>query len=680
MKAEEAKKRIAELSRQVHRHNYNYYVLSSPEISDYDFDMLLEELIKLETEFPQFADPNSPSKRVGGDITKDFPTVKHRIPMLSLSNTYSEEEIQAFDQRVFKELEMHPEYVCELKYDGVAISISYEGGQFTRAVTRGDGTKGDDVTANIKTIRSIPLQLQGNFPVVLEVRGEIYLPHDGFAKINAEREEIGEAPFANPRNATSGSIKLQDSSLVSRRPLECIIYSIHGNDLPNTSHYENLLEARKWGFKTSDFVIKSVELDEVFAFIHDMAESRPELPFDIDGVVIKVNDYGQQDILGSTAKSPRWAIAYKFSAEQAVSKLLSVSYQVGRTGTVTPVANLEPVSLAGTTVKRASLHNADIIKKLGLHEHDLVVVEKGGDVIPKISAVKVEARSAGAVPIGFISKCPECGTPLKRDEDKAANYCPNARGCPPQIKGRIEHFISRRAMDIDSLGEGKIDILFENGKIRDPADLYTLEMSDILGLRKVYPGEGEKKERTVSFKEKTSRNIIEGIRESLEVPFERVLFALGIRYVGETVAKTLAEHFGSIDKIISADQDSLVEIYEIGERIAYSVVSFFKDPENISLVERLKSAGVKMETDIGKTQQKTTLASRSFVVSGTFSGYSRDEIKTLIINYGGKSLSALSGKTDFIIAGENAGPSKLAKAADLGIPVISLQDFLDMIS
>ena len=680
MKAEEAKKRIAELIRQIHRHNYNYYVLSSPEISDYDFDMLLEELIKLEAEFPQFADPNSPSKRVGGDITKDFPTVKHRIPMLSLSNTYSEEEIQAFDQRVFKELEMHPEYVCELKYDGVAISISYEGGQFTRAVTRGDGTKGDDVTANIKTIRSIPLQLQGNFPAVLEVRGEIYLPHDGFAKINAEREEIGEAPFANPRNATSGSIKLQDSSLVSRRPLECIIYSIHGDDLPNTSHYENLVEARNWGFRTSDFVIKSIDLDEVFAFIYDMAESRPELPFDIDGVVIKVNDYGQQDILGSTAKSPRWAIAYKFSAEQAVSKLLSVSYQVGRTGTVTPVANLEPVSLAGTTVKRASLHNADFIKKLGLHEHDLVVVEKGGDVIPKISAVKVEARSAGADPIGFISKCPECGTPLKRDEDKAANYCPNARGCPPQIKGRIEHFISRRAMDIDSLGEGKIDILFENGKIRDPADLYTLEMSDILGLRKVYPGEGEKKERTVSFKEKTSRNIIEGIRESLEVPFERVLFALGIRYVGETVAKTLAEHFGNIDKIISADHESLVEIHEIGERIANSVTSFFNDPENLALTDRLKAAGVKMETDKAENQLKTTLASRSFVVSGTFSGYSRDEIKTLIKNNGGNSISALSGKTDFLIAGENAGPSKLAKAADLGIAVISLQDFLDMIS
>ena len=680
MKAEEAKKRIAELSRHIHEHNYKYYVLSAPEISDYAFDMLLEELIALEHEFPAFADPNSPSRRVGGDITKDFPTVEHRFPMLSLSNTYSEEEIRAFDQRVYKELQTHPEYVCELKYDGVAISITYEDGNFIRAVTRGDGTKGDDVTANIKTIKSIPLQLIGNFPAFLEVRGEIYLPHEGFNKLNAEREEIGEARFANPRNATSGSIKLQDSSEVAKRPLDCIMYSFHGDDLPYTSHYENLMEARKWGFRTSDFVIKSNKLDDIFAFIRDMATSRPELPFDIDGVVIKVNKTAQQHLLGSTAKSPRWSIAYKFSAEQAVSRLLSVSYQVGRTGTVTPVANLEPVLLAGTTVKRASLHNADIIEKLGLHEHDYVIVEKGGDIIPKITAVQLEARPEDTAPVTFIRTCPECGTALLRDEDKAANYCPNAKGCPPQIKGRIEHFISRKAMDIDSLGEGKIDILFEHGKIHDPADLYDLEMSDILGLQKTYPGDEDKKERVVSFKEKTCRNIIDGIRESIGVPFERVLFALGIRYVGETVAKTLAQHFGNIDAIISADHSSLVDIHEIGDRIANSVIAYFKDPSNIVLLERLRAAGLKMETDSVGHQLTNTLSGKSFVVSGTFGDLSRDELKQMIAKHGGKAISALSGKTDYLIAGENAGPSKLEKASDLGINTISLQDFLDMIS
>jgi len=680
MKSEEARKRIVELSRLIHENNYKYYVLSTPEISDYEFDMLLEELIKLETEFPEFADPNSPSKRVGGDVTKDFPTVEHRLPMLSLSNTYSEEEIQAFDLRVEKDLEMRTEYVCELKYDGVAISISYEDGKFMRAVTRGDGTKGDDVSANIKTIRSIPLKLHGKFPPFLEVRGEIFLPHAGFDKINNEREEAGEARFANPRNATSGSIKTQDSAEVARRPLDCIIYSIHGEALPFKSHYENLMAARKWGFKTSDFVIKTDKLDDIYSFIHDMAEARPRLSFDIDGVVIKVNDYAQQDILGSTAKSPRWAIAYKFMAEQAMTKLLSVSYQVGRTGAVTPVANLEPVLLAGTTVKRASLHNADIIEKLELHEHDGVTLKKGGDIIPKITGVIESARVGGSPPIKFITYCPDCGTELVRSEDKAAFYCPNSAACPPQIKGRIEHFISRKAMDIDSLGEGKIDILFENGLLRDPADLYTLKFSDIEGLKKVYPAEGDKKERVVSFKDKTSRNIMDGIRASLEVPFERVLFGLGIRYVGETVAKTLARHFGNIDALLSADQESLISIHEIGVRIAESVTDYFQNPGNLALIDRLKTAGVQMEISADYMVKNPTLEGKSFVISGTFGATSRDELKRLIEKNGGKSISSLSAKTDFLVSGENAGPSKLEKAKKLGIPMISIEELLEMIS
>ena len=670
--------RISELTEQLRQHTYNYYVLSSPVISDYNFDMLLEELIRLEEEFPQFADVNSPSKRVGGEITRDFNTVVHSFPMLSLSNTYSEEEIKAFEERVFKELELHPEFVCELKYDGVAISITYEDGSFVRAVTRGDGSKGDDVSNNVKTIRSIPLQLNGNFPDSFEIRGEIFLPHNGFERINADRAASGEAIFANPRNAASGSLKMQDSSEVAKRPLDCIFYSVHGEKLAHDSHYGNLIEARSWGFKISDYIIKSASLDDIFEFIQEMSVSRAQLPFDIDGVVIKLNNYKQQEQLGNTAKSPRWAIAYKFMAEQAITKLLSVSYQVGRTGSITPVANLEPVLLAGTTVKRASLHNADVIEGLNLHQGDMVTVEKGGDIIPKITGVEEENRDKDAIAVSYISECPECGAKIEREEGKANHYCPNAMLCPPQIKGRIEHFISRKAMDIDSLGEGKVDILYENGLLTNIKDLYKLKYEDLLGLEKVYPAEDGKKERKLSFKEKTSKNIIEGIEASLQIPFERVLFALGIRYVGETVAKILARFYKNIDALANADMESLTSIHEIGERIAESVVNYFNDPDKLALVSSLKSAGLKMQMAEIDTVS-AILEGQTFVLSGTFEGYSRDTLKSLIEKYGGKFTSSLSRKTNYLLAGENAGPSKLEKANTLNITILDLDTFLGMI-
>ncbi len=679
MKAEEVKLRIDELSRQLRQHNHNYYVLSSPVISDYEFDMLMEELIRLESEYPQFSDPNSPGKRVGGVITKDFPTVTHKTPMLSLSNTYSEEEIMAFGQRLRKDLDEDPDYVCELKYDGVAISITYEQGNFIRAVTRGDGTQGDDVTANIRTIRSIPLLLHGDHPQELEIRGEIFLPHKGFEKINSEREEAGEPLFANPRNSASGSVKMQDSSEVAKRPLDCIFYSIHGKNLPFDSHYENLMEAKKWGFKISEYIIKTKDQQQIFNFIHEMEGARPDLPFDIDGVVIKVNDFLQQQDLGFTAKSPRWAIAYKFMAEQATTRLLSVSYQVGRTGAVTPVANLEPVPLAGTIVKRASLHNADIIAKLDLHEGDMLQVEKGGDIIPKIIGVVKQDRKADAIPIHFIDECPDCGTKLLKHEDEAAHFCPNDAACPPQIKGRIEHFISRRAMDIDSLGEGKVEILYENGIISSSADLYKLKYEDILGLKKVYPAEDDKKERKVSFKDKTTENIINGIRASLKVPFERVLFALGIRHVGETVAKILARHFKSIDAVAAANMEVLIDIHEIGEKIARSVVDYFSNPENRELISMLKEAGLRMNIPENESTTPQLLDGKTFVISGTFDDHSRDDIKEMIEHYGGKNTTSLSAKTDYLLAGANAGPSKLEKAGKSGIEILDLPQFLELL-
>jgi DNA ligase (NAD+) len=568
-----------------------------------------------------------------------------------------------------------------LKYDGVAISLTYQDGQFQRAVTRGDGSKGDEISNNVRTIRSIPLQLQGEYPGLAEIRGEIFLPHSSFEKINNERRSRGEALFANPRNAAAGSIKMQDSAEVARRPLDCIIYGISGDAPPGSTHYENLMVARQWGFRVSDYIIRTTKTNEIFDFISEMNHVRPELPFDIDGVVIKLNDLGLQAELGSTAKSPRWAIAYKFIAEKAATRLLSVSYQVGRTGAVTPVANLEPVLLAGTTVKRASLHNADIMQKLDLHEGDMLIVEKGGDIIPKISGVDVEKRTDDARPVRFIKRCPECDTTLVRGDDEAAHFCPNDTGCPPQIKGRIEHFISRRAMDIDSLGEGKIEILFDNGLIHDAADLYTLEYDDMLGLEKVYPAEVNKKERKVSFREKTCRNIIKGIQASLEVPFDRVLYALGIRYVGETVARILAGHFRSIDRLKKADMESLVSIHEIGERIASSVMDYFRNPDNIDLIERLKKAGVSMELDDAAEKAGSgRLDGRTFVISGTFGTYSRDEVKRMIADHGGKHTSSLSSRTDFLLAGESAGPSKLEKAEKLNIRLLSMEEFLEMIS
>ncbi len=680
MKEENAKIRIQELTEQLRQHNHNYYVLSAPIISDYDFDMLLEELIRLEAAFPQYADPNSPSRRVGGEITKDFLSVRHKSPMLSLSNTYSEEEIREFDQRMKKLIGSDVEYVCELKYDGVAISISYKNGTFQQAVTRGDGTQGDDVSENVKTIRTVPLHLHGNFPEEFEIRGEIYLPHEGFRKINQEREESGEALFANPRNAASGSLKMQDSAEVSRRPLDCNFYSINSAQLLYDNHYDFLLETNKWGFKTSAYIIKTHKLDDIFEFINDMAKGRDQLPFDIDGVVIKVNNFKQQDLLGNTAKSPRWAIAYKFKAEKAITQLQSVSYQVGRTGAITPVANLDAVLLAGTTVKRASLHNADIIEQLDLHEGDRVIVEKGGDIIPKISGIKKEQRSDHSRPVQYITHCPECNTLLIRKEGEANHYCPNENSCPPQIKGKLEHFISRRAMDIDSLGEGKIEILFDNGLVKDAADLYELKYDDLLGLEKVFPAVDGKKQRKVSFQEKTCENIIKGISASLVVPFERVLFALGIRYVGETVAKILAKHFRSMEALAEADTESLAAVHEIGGRIAESVYSYFHDPAKLHLVERLKIAGVQMVLFEETPEHPQLLEGKTFVISGTFSEFSRDEIKQLIEQHGGKNTSSLSSKTDYLIAGANAGPSKLDTADVLGINILGLEGFMKMLN
>lgn len=679
MKAAEAKIRIKELTKALRQHNYNYYTLSAPSISDYEFDMLLKELQELESQFPDLSDPNSPTKRVGGDVTKDFKTIKHTRPMLSLSNTYSEEEVAEFDARVQKTLIDKPQYVCELKYDGLSISIIYKNGEFLRALTRGDGTQGDDVSTNVKTIKSIPLQLQGNYPDEFEIRGEIFLPHASFAKLNAEREEAGEALFANPRNAASGSLKMQDSKEVAQRPLDCIFYSLDSETLNNISHYDKLQLAKQWGFQISKYIIKANTIDQITAFIHEMADARNLLDFDIDGVVIKVNDAVQQRILGNTAKSPRWAIAYKFKAEQAETELLSVDYQVGRTGAVTPVANLSPVQLAGTTVKRASLHNADVMLKLDLHEHDTVVVEKGGDIIPKITSVIYYQREADAKPIRFISHCPECGTSLIKEETEAAHFCPNEDQCPPQIKGRIEHFISRKAMDIDSLGEGKIEILFDHDLIRDPADLYDLTYDQMINKEKIFKNEEGKRERIVRFKDKTVENILNGIKASLEIPFERVLFALGIRYVGETVAKTLARYYRNIDALADTDEETLLDIHDIGKSIARSVVEYFNHPPHLLMLSRLKAAGLQMEMIESETAYSNTLQGKSFVISGTFETHSRNELKQMVEAHGGKNISALSGKTDYLLAGEKAGPAKLAKAQKLGISLIDLEAFLQMI-
>ncbi|MCD4772090.1 MAG: NAD-dependent DNA ligase LigA [Bacteroidales bacterium] len=679
MSSEEVKRKIQDLSREIEKHNYNYYILSQAQISDYDFDMLLDELIALEKKYPEFQFPDSPTQKVGGAVTKEFKTIKHKYPMLSLANTYSEDEIKDFDKRVRKIIGDKVEYVCELKYDGVAIGLTYINGSLTQAVTRGDGVQGDDVTNNVKTIKSIPLKLRGDFPPEFEIRGEIFFPHKVFQKLNEKKIENGEAPFANPRNAASGTLKMQDSAFVAMRPLDCFLYNVQGDNLSFKTHYESLKKAAEWGLKVSPNVAVCQKVEDIFEYINDWNTGRSELSYDIDGVVIKVNSMTDRERLGFTAKSPRWAIAYKFKAERVTTKLLSIDYQVGRTGAVTPVANLEAVPLAGTTVKRASLHNADIISKLDVRIGDTVFVEKGGEIIPKIVGVDLEKRPPHLLHTEFIKNCPECNTPLVRQKGEAAHYCPNENECPPQIKGKLEHFISRKAMNIDSLGEGKIAMLFDNDLINNVADLYDFSYDKLIGLEKTYPATEEKAERKISFKDKTVRNILKGVENSKSTTFERVLFALGIRYVGETVAKRLARYFRNINNLMIADFEELVNVDEIGESIAQAVINYFKDKKNITLIFRLRQNGLHFEIDNESEDIVNKLDGKSFVVSGVFEKFSRNEIKKLIEKNAGKNVSAISKKTNYILAGENMGPAKLKKANDLGISVISEDEFLKMI-
>lgn len=682
-----AKQRIIDLRRIIENHNYNYYILANPSISDYDFDMLLNELIALEKEYPEFITPDSPTQRVGGDITKEFKTVKHRYPMLSLSNSYSVSEIKDFITRIEKSIEGDVDFVCELKYDGVSISLTYEDGLLIRAVTRGDGTQGDDVTTNIKTIKSIPLKLNGNYPDIFEMRGEIIMPHNSFSTINKEREDLGLQVFANPRNAAAGTIKLQDSKEVAKRKLDsfCYFMMMDEGKMPFKNHYESLIAAKKWGFNISNFMAICKNVDEIEEFINYWDENRKNLPFDIDGIVIKVNNFEQRDLLGFTAKSPRWAIAYKFKAEEAYTKLISVDFQLGRHGTITPVANLEPVQLAGTTVKRATLHNSDFIDQLDLHYNDIVCVEKGGEIIPKIVSVDRSKREKTSKKVVFIDKCPECGSKLIKAEGETAWYCPNNQGCPPQIKGRIEHFIGRKAMNIESLGEGKIEVLFDNRLIRNYSDLYDLTYDKLFGLEKIITNESvdnissENTIRKISFKEKTAKNIIEAIEKSKSVPFSRVLFALGIKYVGETTAKLIANSMESIDNVIAATTEELMEIDEVGEKIAISIKDFFSNEENIHIINKLRSIGLQFDQCKRQKGENQILSGKNIVVSGVFSSMSRDEIKQLIEDLGGKNVSSISSKTSFVLAGEKMGPEKRKKAEALNIEILTEADFLEMI-
>ncbi len=664
----DAKEEILKLSEEINHHNHLYYVESNPSISDYDFDQLLNRLQDLEKQFPEYAFDYSPTKRVGGDITKKFETVVHRFPMLSLSNTYSEEEIEEWETRLKKLAEGELEYVCELKYDGVAIGIRYENGVLTRAVTRGDGTQGEDVTANVKTIRTIPLKLKGNFPNDFEIRGEIFMPLKNFQKLNEEREENGEALFANPRNTASGTLKMQDSKVVAERGLDSYLYGVYGTDLNLPGHFEAVETASSWGFKVPQtqqrFIQKTNSIEGIMQFIHYWDKERHNLPFEIDGVVIKVNDYEQQRKLGFTAKSPRWAIAYKFKAERVETKLIEVTYQVGRTGSITPVANLTPVQLGGTTVKRASLHNSDQIEKLDLHDGDFVYVEKGGEIIPKIVGVNLNKRDASATKIHYIEKCPECQTELFRKEGEANHYCPNEDSCPPQMKGKLEHFISRKALNVDGLGAETIDALYDKGLIRNQADLYDLTFDQVVNLERMA--------------DKSANNLLLGLKASTNVPFERVLFAIGIRFVGETVAKKLAKHFKNIDALKAASFDDLVNVEEIGEKIAISVQQYFLNKEHLALIERLRAAGLQFEI-VEKEGASNKLEGKAFVVSGVFTSFSRDEIKEVIESNGGKNVSSISSKTDFVVAGENMGPAKLKKASDLGITILSEDEFIQLL-
>ncbi|NVN95756.1 MAG: NAD-dependent DNA ligase LigA [Bacteroidetes bacterium] len=680
MDIRQVEKRIDELIEQLNLHNHNYYVLDQPTITDFEFDTMLQELNCLEKEYPALLRFDSPTQRVGGEIIKSFKQVKHTYPMLSLGNTYSEEELKDFDSRIQKLIVDDFEYVCELKYDGVAIGLTYENGVLMQAVTRGDGVQGDDVTANVKTIRSIPLQLKGDYPEKFEIRGEIILPHAGFEKMNNERIEIGEEAFANPRNAASGSLKMQDSKEVAHRPLDCYLYFLLGENLPYNSHYENLLKAKEWGFKISNYMVKCSNLDDVFDFINYWNKERTKLGFDIDGIVIKVNDYQQWKQLGFTAKSPRWAIAYKFKAEKAISTLLSIDFQVGRTGTVTPVANLRPVQLAGTVVKRASLYNVDFIQNMDIRIGDLVYVEKGGEIIPKIVGVLIDKRSDNTNCFEFISTCPECGSELIRKDGEAAYFCQNENSCPPQIKGKLSHFIHRKAMNIDSLGEGKIEMLFDNALLNDAADLYDLNYENLIGLEKIIESGDDKKQKKLSFQEKTVANILNGIEKSKSVGFERVLFALGIRYVGETVAKKLAIHYQNIDNLMLASVDDLITVDEIGEKIAESIIAFFANKKNILIIDRLRAKGLQFAMFTEAVDLiSNVLEGKSFVVSGVFEQFSRDELKLAIEQNGGKNIASISSKTDYVLAGEKMGQEKRKKAETLKIPIISIVDFLEMV-
>ena len=681
MTFEKARDLVDQLTKELNEHNFRYYVLAQPLISDYDFDMKMKQLEQLEKQYPDLAFSDSPTQRVGGAITKEFKQVRHEYPMLSLGNTYSEQEIIDFVTRVKKLIPEKVEYVCELKYDGVAIGLRYENGRLVSGITRGDGEQGDDVTTNIKTIRSIPLRLRADgYPEKFEIRGEVMMTRDVFDQINEERVEIGEQPFANPRNAAAGSLKMQDSAEVAKRSLDCFLYYLVGDRLPINNHYDSLRECRRWGFKIPNYIAKCSSVEDIFDFIQYWNTARRDLNFDIDGVVIKVNSYEQQQALGFTAKSPRWAIAYKFEAESAATELLSIDYQVGRTGAITPVANLAPVALAGTTVKRASLHNADIIEKLDIRVGDVVFVEKGGDIIPKITGVDFNRRPKSSQTTEFIRQCPECGATLIRNEGEAAHYCPNDSGCPPQIKGRLEHFISRKAMNIESLGEGRIEILYENDLVKSISDFYYLSNESLLGLEKIFPADGEKKERRVSFREKTVENIMTGIENSKQVPFQRVLYALGIRYVGETVARKLAVHFGNIDALIMANTETLTSVPEIGERIAGSITDYFSKPENIRIIAKLKDAGIQMKTiQAEEPIADGKLVGLSFVVSGVFQNFSRESIKQVISEQGGRVLSAVSANTSFLVAGDKMGPAKIRRAEAIGVKIISEAEFMDMI-
>jgi DNA ligase (NAD+) len=674
MSPSETKHKIQEFSKEIEKHNYNYYVLDKPTISDFEFDKLLEELIDLETKFPEFLSPNSPSQRVGGQITKEFKSVKHKYAMLSLSNSYSIEDVQDFDRRVCEGLGMkltnlfdeEIEYVCELKFDGLSISLIYEDGEFVQAITRGDGVQGDDVTTNAKTIKSIPLHLKDGYPEKFEIRGEVFMPRPVFESLNKEREEIGDALMANPRNAASGSMKMQDSAQVAKRKLDCFLYHVLGENLPTKSHFESMQAAKLWGFKISKHAKLCSGINEVLDFISHWDKERFKLPYDTDGIVIKVNDYKQQKNLGFTAKSPRWAIAYKFKTEQVSTELLEITYQVGRTGAITPVANLQPVQLGGTTVKRASLHNADIIEKLDVRVGDFVFVEKGGEIIPKIIGVDLTKRKPNTHPTKYITHCPECNTLLKRDEGEANHFCPNENECPPQVIGKMEHFVSRKAMNIDSLGGETLVQLFKAGLAKNIADLYDLKKEELLTLDRMA--------------EKSANNLIEGIEASKQVPFERVLYGIGIRHVGETTARKIAKKVKSLDVLVHATKEELLEIEEVGEIIAISIADFFSNEKNKAIIKRLKEAGLQFELSEEQQQGASDkLKDLTIVISGVFTKHSRDQYKEFIELNGGKNSSSISKKTSFILAGENMGPEKLKKAQSLGVKLVNEDEFLEMI-